>query len=85
MQDTSNWMYGRALFERYIICAKNGGRGLRRIGIVWLHLLKCQRGGVQQVWLIPPSCLLEYRQEFFQFSRSLIILPYQARSNQWSS
>ena len=32
---------------------QSGGRGLRWIWIVSLHIIQCQRGGVQQVWLIP--------------------------------
>ena len=47
-----------------LVVLQNGGIGLRQPGIVWLHLLQCQRGGVQQVWLIPPSFLLEHRQQF---------------------
>ena len=64
---------------------QNGGRDLRQLGIVLLHLMQCQRGGVQQVCLIPPSCLLEYFQAFFQCSQSSRILTYQARINQCSS
>ena len=41
-----------------VVVLKNFGKGLRRPGIVWLHLLKCQIGGVQQVFMITPSCLL---------------------------
>ena len=68
-----------------VVVPQSGGRDLRRLRIVWLHILQCQKVGVQQVWMIHPSCLLEYRQAFFQCSRSLRILNYQARSNQWSS
>ena len=47
-----------------VVVPQSGGKYLRRIGIVLLHFLLCQKGGVQQVWLIHPSCLLEYCQEF---------------------
>ena len=64
---------------------QSGGIDLRRLDILWLHLLQYQKGGVHQVWLITPSCIMEYRQAFFQCSQSSKILPYQARSNQCSS
>ena len=42
-------------YLKYIVVVlQNGGKGLRRPGIFWLHLLKCKGGGVQQVWMIPP-------------------------------
>ena len=60
-----------------VVVLQNIGKILRHPGIVWLHLLQCQRGGVQQVFIITSSCFLEYRQAFFQCSRSSRILTYQ--------
>ena len=37
-----------------VVVLQNGGKNMRRPGIFWLHLLQCQGGGVQQVWLITP-------------------------------
>ena len=93
-QAISLYCIGRKLLARCIhvpslkdivVVPQSGGRDLCRIGIVWLHLIQCQKVGVHQVWLIHPSCLLVYCQAFFQCSRSLIILTCQERSNQWSS
>ena len=67
------------------VVPQSGGIDLRHLVIVWLHLLQYKIGGVQQVWLINPSCILEYCKAFLQCSQSSRILPYQARSNQWSS
>ena len=68
-----------------VVVPQSDGGDMHRLGIVWLHLMQCQKGDVQHVWLIPRSCIMEYCQEFFQCSQSSKILPYQARSNQWSS
>ena len=66
-----------------VVVPQSGVRDLCWLRKFWLHLLQCQRGGVQQVWLIHPSCLLDYCQAFFQCSQSPRMLPYHVRSNQW--
>ena len=39
---------------------QNNDKGLRWFGIVWLHLLQYQKGGVQLVLLIPPSFFWDF-------------------------
>ena len=66
-----------------VVVPQSGGKYLCRLGIVLLHLLLCQKCGVQQVWLIHPSCLIRYCQSFLQCSWSSRILCYHTISNQW--
>ena len=43
-----------------IAVPKNGVKGLRQFGIVWLHLQQYQRVDVRTVFIIPLSYILGY-------------------------
>ena len=48
---------------------QNDEKGLRWFRIVLLHLLQQQKCGVWPVLLTPPSCIMVFHREYFQYSR----------------
>ena len=49
-----------------VVAPQNDEKDLDRFGIVWSHILQYRKGGVRLVFLILPSCILRWHQEYFQ-------------------
>ena len=49
---------GVATLAVTVAVTQNDEKGMRRLRLVWLHLLQHQKSDVRLVFLITPSCLL---------------------------